>query len=296
VKPFFPNSNQYLRSFALLSALLCAVVPAKAQYVEQQAEDYYKRSIEWENNPLYREYVRASDVYWARLVWRTIDVREKENQFFYFPINAEGVRGRKNLAYVLWDAIVGGQIELFEDDELKIPIDNDYIIARATRSDTVQMEVYDDYGEASYETVFVPHEFSTEDIYQYYIKTTVYLDRARSGMMEQVISLAPVQMKFKDFDGELEFMGYEPLFWVPMLSPAVRVLFAQKEAYIRENLIRLPTWENVFYRSGYSSYITRIDNVYNRAIIDYLTGEDALLESQRIEEEIFNISQDMWEY
>jgi hypothetical protein len=46
----------------------------------------------------------------------------------------------------------------------------------------------------------------------------------------------------------------------------------------------------------YSSFITREDNVWNRAIHDYLTGEDAILESQRIEEEIMNISLDMWEY
>ena len=39
-----------------------------------------------------------------------------------------------------------------------------------------------------------------------------------------------------------------------------------------------------------------VDNVYNRSSHEFLTGEDALLESERIEEEIMNVSWDMWEY
>ena len=58
----------------------------------------------------------------------------------------------------------------------------------------------------------------------------------------------------------------------------------------------MPTWEYAFNSFMYDSFIIREDNVWNRAIHDYLTGEDALLESERIEEEIMNISIDMWEY
>ena len=34
----------------------------------------------------------------------------------------------------------------------------------------------------------------------------------------------------------------------------------------------------------------------NRNISDYLVGRDAMLESKRIEEKIFNYEQDLWEY
>ena len=278
--------------------LLTLILPlgVLAQYVEPQPEDYYKRSFMWEKKPQKLDYVRESDVYWERIIWRIIDVREKENQYFYFPSNPEGIRGRKNLAYVLWDAINAGEIELFEDDEMKIPLDCQKVIERATRSDTVQMEVYDDYGEADYTTVFVPHEFKSDDIYQYIIKEVAYLDRSRSGMQVRSIGLAPMESRFKVIDGETEFMGTVTLFWVPMLSYNVRNLLACKETYYRENLTSLPTWEYAFNSFLYSSFITRVDNVYNRAIHEYLTGEDALLESQWIEEEIMNISLDMWEY
>ena len=271
-------------------------IGAAAQYVEPQPGDYYKRSYMWEKKPQELYTVRETDVYWSRLVWRIIDVREKENQYFYFPQNPEGIRGRKNLAYVLWDAINAGEIELFEDDEMKIPLDCQRVIDRATRSDTVQMEVYDDCGEADYTTVFVPHQFTSDDIYQYAIKEAAYLDRSRSGMQVRALGLAPMEDRYKVIDGETEYMGTVTLFWIPMQSHQVRSLLARKETYYRENLMQLPTWEYVFNSFLYSSFITRVDNVYNRSIHDYLTGEDALIESQLIEEEIMNISLDMWEY
>ena len=267
-----------------------------AQYVTPQPSDYYERTMTWEQKPQEFEYVREIDVYWEKLLWCTIDLREKENQYFYFPIAKEGIRGRKNLAYVLWDAIVSNEIEIYEDDELKIPLDNDVVVARATRSDTIEVAVYDDYGEAEYSTVTVPKEFLSDDIYQYSVKQAVYLDRAQSGMQMRKLGLAPLEERYKEIDGEMEFLGTVPLFWVPMNALPVRVLFAKKEAYCRENLVHLPTWEYAFNSNMFTWFITREDNVYNRAIHDYLSGEDALLESQRIEEEIMNISLDMWEY
>ena len=267
-----------------------------AQWVEQQPNDYYQRSMTWEQKPQEYEFVRETDVYWSKTLWRIIDVREKQNQYFYYPNSPDGVRGRKNLAYVLWDAIKAGEIELFEDDEMKIPLDGAKLVERATRSDTVQMEVYDDYGEADYTTIYVAHEFTSENIYQYEIKEAVFLDRSRSGMQVRKLGLAPLEDKYKVIDGELEYLGTNTLFWVPMLSWQVRVLLAKKEAYCRENLVHMPTWEYAFNSFMYDSFIIREDNVWNRAIHDYLTGEDALLESERIEEEIMNISIDMWEY
>lgn len=281
---------------SLLLLTLAITSMAKAQFVEPQPGDYYQRTMTWEQKPQDLGYVREADVYWGKLLWRIIDMREKENQYFYFPNTPEGIRGRKNLAYVIWDAINQGEIELFEDDEMKIPLDSQRVIDRANRNDTVQMAVYDDYGEADYTTVFVPHEFTSDDIYKIAIKEAVYLDRARSGMQVRKLGIALMEEKYKEIDGETEYMGTTTLFWIPMQSWSVRVLFAKKEAYCKENLVHLPTWEYAFNSFMYSSFITREDNVYNRAIHEYLTGIDALLESERIEEEIMNISLDMWEY
>jgi hypothetical protein len=47
----------------------------------------------------------------------------------------------------------------------------------------------------------------------------------------------------------------------------------------------------------FSGYIYRESNVYdNRAIMDYALGRDALYESERIHNAIFDFEQDLWEY
>ena len=76
----------------MLLALIMIPQEGRAQYVEQQPADYYTRSMTWEKKAQKLDYVREQDVYWSRMLWRIIDVREKENQYFYFPTDSNGVR------------------------------------------------------------------------------------------------------------------------------------------------------------------------------------------------------------
>ena len=56
------------------------------------------------------------------------------------------------------------------------------------------------------------------------------------------------------------------------------------------------SYDQIFITRYFDSFVTRETNVHNRAIHEYLTGEDSQLESQNIEERIFDIESDMWEY
>ena len=61
-------------------------------------------------------------------------------------------------------------------------------------------------------------------------------------------------------------------------------------------LIQIGGWDNVFIMQLYNAYITKESNKYTRTINKYLTGEDAILEAEAIEQRIFDIGDDMWEY
>ena len=56
------------------------------------------------------------------------------------------------------------------------------------------------------------------------------------------------------------------------------------------------TYEDIFMKRMFASTITKEGNVQNRAIADYMVGLDAILEAERIKEEIFNLEHDLWEY
>ena len=52
----------------------------------------------------------------------------------------------------------------------------------------------------------------------------------------------------------------------------------------------------IFEKRMFSSRIIMESNIMNRRISEYMIGLDALLEGNRIQEEMFNIEHDLWEY
>ena len=85
-------------------------------------------------------------------------------------------------------------------------------------------------------------------------------------------------------------------FWVPMDDMRVRQVLVNANAFDENNDVAERSYDDVFIQRYFDSYVTRESNKFNRAITDYLTGEDAMLESQLVEERIFDIESDMWEY
>ena len=56
------------------------------------------------------------------------------------------------------------------------------------------------------------------------------------------------------------------------------------------------TYEELFWKRKFNSRIVKVSNVYDRAIGDYKVPLDALLEAEKIEEEIFNREHDIWSF
>lgn len=259
--------------------------------------DFYDKSFTKDRKVLSREPVRGSDVIWETKIWRMVDFRERFNQFFYYPLEKEGVEGRKNLVYTVWDAILNGEITVFEDDEFKVPIDNELLKVRYTKIDTLWLEIEDEEGVTDYQAVIVPKDFNSENIFQLKLKEIWYLDKEISTISVQIIGMAFVMQDIRvDDEGDYELRGNVTLFWIPFMSDNVKALLANNYVYRDYNLAVLPSWEEIFYTRYFNSFIIREDNIHNRYITDYLVGTDALKEAERIEKTIFEMEIDMWDY
>ena len=46
----------------------------------------------------------------------------------------------------------------------------------------------------------------------------------------------------------------------------------------------------------FSSYVYKEENVYDRSIIEYSTGVDALLEAEKAKNNLFEFESNLWEY
>ena len=268
---------------------------------ENNLSNFYTRKITMSKKAIPYPALRESDVLWETCIWRTIDFREKFNQFFYFPKGEDSLnnnQGRINLAYLIYRSAANGEFEIFEDDELKIPVDWENMYKKLNKADSTTTDpVYDEYGEIiedGHDTVKYK-SFTSDDYYKIHLKEFWYIDSKDTSMKVRIVSLALVDENCKEIDGDME-CNPTIRFWIPMNDMRVRNIFARTNAYDLYNNNAERSYDEIFITRYFDSFVTRETNTHNRAVHDYLTGEDAQLESQSIEERIFDIESDMWEY
>ena len=288
-----------MRKTVLVLTLLISMC-ATAQEVVRTPNNIYTEELVVGQRYMPYPFLRESDVVWSTMLWKTIDLNEDFNQYMYFPIDDNDRSGKKSLAYVIWDAVAANEIPIYEDDELKIPVDNLLFVEKYTKADTIQLEIgYDDDDNELYETIIQPNDFDGAEIFKYALREVWFIGKQDTRQDSRRMALAPMKemkVKFGNTE-ELINLGIQPLFWVPMQNPIVRTLFAKNSSFFDEqNAVGQPTWDYIFISQLYSAYVTKESNKYGRSISKYLTGEDALLEAASIEERIFNIGSDMWEY
>ncbi len=243
-----------------------------------------------ERKPIPYSPLREADVVWSTRIWRAIDFRQKINQPFYYPENP--YNQWRNLMTVIMDALKEGTITAYQvtpTDEFTVPLTYQEIMSRLESADTVQLpRPYPPYD--LYDTV-IQVKFNANDVKMLRIKEDQFFDKQRSMMDVRIIGVCPVR---DNFDENGNFRGRDPLFW--LYFPEIRPVLAKSEVFNRFNDAERRTYDDIFWKRMFDSYIYKEKNVYDRKIIDYAQGLDALLESERIKGELFKFEHDLWEF
>jgi len=268
--------------FALVSAglLLGCLQATRAQIIHDVPQDgLVENNGIIDKEPIPLPYIRQADVMWSKRIWRVIDFREKMNQSFYYPVEPQN--NWRNFTTIILDALKEGSITAYDisaTDEFLVTLNYQGVINRQV--DTISRVLrrpyppYDEYDTTIYT------EFDPSKVMALSIKEDWYFDKQRSQMMVRIIGLCPVMMKERDGQ-EIP----EPLFWV--YYQEARPVLAKALMFNRQNNAERRSYDEVFWKRMFSSYIYKEQNVYDRRISEYATGIDALLESERIKNSLF---------
>jgi len=245
----------------------------------------------WTKSPLTYSYMREADAMWSKRIWRIIDLREKMNLPLSYPKSE--TRDRKSLMDVLWSAISEGSLTPYETDEFIVPKSKKQILASAGAG-WIQITMNRPYEPYEPFDTLIQKEFEPERVIQYRIKEDWFFDKQRSVMDVRIIGIAPIIYATDDQGNIREGGETKPLFWV--YFPEARWLLSRFEAFNFQNDSQRRSYDDIFQKRLFGSYIMKESNVYDRRISEYAQGIHALQESDRIKEMIVNYEHDMWEY
>jgi gliding motility associated protien GldN len=240
------------------------------------------------------QYVREADVMWSRIIWRRIELSEKMNHILGLPVTA--TRGTLSLIDIVLDGIHTKGLTAYnarsEDagNEFDVIMTEDQVhekMGAGTITEVVEtLEGFD--------TVIIAKPYNSSEINAYLLKEVWYFDKQRSVLEVRVIGLCPVRKYYREEDFNQERPLYMKVFWINYSE--FRPLLAKSPIYNPYTDVKNITFDDIFQKRFFSSYIIQESNPYQRPISGYEFGLEVLLESDRIKEEIFNFEQDLWEY
>lgn len=264
---------------------------AKSQVLQGVYPDNH---IQNRRPPAY-QYIREADVMWSKTVWRQIDLRQKMNHVLYFPEYPQGAY--KSLIDLLMYGIKTGNLTAYDEDmsgnEFASEMTITDIEERFGAAD--QITQVEDPVTGEIKTQTVAGQVNTTEVKFIMVKELWFFDKQRSVMDVRIIGMCPIRVYFRDEDLDQENPLKKKLFWI--YFPGARRLFAKNQVFNPYNDTEKMSFDDLFSKRFFDSYIIQESNTFNnRRIEDYTVGIESLLEAERIKDTIFDFEQDLWDY
>jgi gliding motility associated protien GldN len=239
------------------------------------------------DSPLSYGYIDDRDILWSKVVWEFVDLNQKINLPYYYPIDTANISNdRRSLFDTLLKGIRKGDIKNVYSDS--------FFTSKITGSEIneklVNIRLNGDYPDT--------FRIQTQDIEGYMMKGMWYFDKRLGELKYRLLALAPMgkdvlTLGLPDIeDDEL----YE-LFWV--FYPSARNILHKAKVFNPKNVSQPISYDHLLNARRFNSVIVREENIYgNRKIADYIRGNALfqLLEADRIKESIRDKEIDMWNY
>lgn len=236
--------------------------------------------------------LRESDVAFSKRVWREIDVRDKMNTYLASP--------KRRLIDVLLDAITAGELTAYDatqgrkddvnGDAFSTPLPPGAARARLAGGDSSVVSVPDKDGNIV-SSKMVANDFNPDSVIKFRIKEDWVFDKQRSIFEPRIVGIAPL---FKPKAAPGVEVGYQPAFWIYFQE--ARPILATKEVVSRSSDATGLSFDDVFMKRIFSSYIVKESNDKDESIKDYAQGIDKLYESEKVKKTLMDWELNLWQY
>lgn len=244
---------------------------------------------------------RAEDIVWSRIVYRVIDMRDKQNYQLYFPTRPTDEN--KSLFRLMLDAVVEG-VNVYKRNPRDIKPQFNEIL---TGEELSRAFAFDELSDNNLIQIDPLTEQRTVNMDQYMryvrnqlkflIQEVVFFDTHTSRLYSKIIGIAPMYALHPDNMSNSDTMVYfrnSVLCWFAF--DELRPYLIQQYVIPNGNDQLKLSYDEFFAQHLYSSYLLGDSNMYSRMLLEFSLSEDKLkMEQKRIENELMNFEQDLWE-
>lgn len=254
------------------------------------------------DKPLEYGYVDDRDILWSKVVWEFVDLNERLNLPFYYPVDTMNVSSdRRSLFDTLLKGIKNGDItEVYDDSYFTAKMTKAEINSKLFRVDTTAAG-FDEInaGNTNIDEYVDKINLTSQDIEGFKIKGLWYFDKRQGELKYRLIALAPIApdvqiMGREDIDVNPEQLA---LFWV--YFPDARQVLHNAKVFNQKNSAYPISFDHLLNARRFSSIIYKEENIYGDRDVDQYVKGNALfqvIESDKIKEDIRNKELNMWNY
>ena len=239
------------------------------------------------DGPIPYGYVDDRDVLWSKVVWEFIDLNQKINLPYYFPIDTTNISSDRRS---LFDTLIKG----IKQGKIKEAYSDSFFTSKITQNE-IDQRLVNIREENGYTDTF---RIQTQDVAGYMIKGMWYFDKRQGELKYRLLALAPMSKDVQTLGvQEIEDEELYELFWI--FFPSARQVLHDRKVFNPKNASHPISFDHLLNARRFSSVIVREENIYgNRAIEDYVRGNSLfqLLEANKIKEDIRDREIDMWNY
>jgi len=256
---------------------------------------------------------RWDDVVWSRTVYRIIDMRDKQNYQLYFPVipNEE----YKSLFRLIMDATINDSLKAYDKVERDIQPVFTHVLSKDNLKNYFQICEKDTVNNTIRKTPLIVSDSITQQpkisnyAYKDFVKNQlkfliqeiVFFDKHTSRLYTKIIAIAPLYALTETnvtLDNNVDKWSYfqsSVLCW--FLFDELRPYLARQYVIPNGNNTLRLTYDEFFAQKFYSDYLLGDGNINNRMLLQYLVDPAKIRKEQkRIETELLNFEQDLWEY